>query len=91
MVTSIASAVKEFFDRLPMDAEFGCWDLKRAVARLYPQSEYTHGDTILRRLRENRYGKGYEIVCVNPNKSRYRKVKFAIKAKPKNPKSGKAK
>ena len=85
---SMSAAVRDVLELYPLDHEFGLWDLKRDVAKRYPPSRNNHGDTVSRRLREFRYGKGYEIVCVNPNKSRYRKIKFAIRAKPK---SGKAK
>jgi hypothetical protein len=75
----MSQAVREYFDKLPMDAEFGCYDLKREVLKSYPAYRFMLADTILRRLRENRYGKGYEIVCVKPNKSRYKKIKFTLK------------
>jgi hypothetical protein len=65
---SMSAAVRDVLEMYPMDHEFGCWDLKRDVAKRYPPSKNNHGDTVLRRLREFRYGKGYEIVCVNPNK-----------------------
>jgi len=44
-----------------------------------PAAEYTHADTISRRLREFRYGAGFEIVCINPHKSRYKKIPLVIK------------
>ncbi len=64
-----------------MDYEFGLWDLKKDVARRYPPSKNNHADTVSRRLREFRYGKGWEIICINPNKSRYKKVKFELNRK----------
>jgi hypothetical protein len=64
-----------------MGYEFGLWDLKMDVFRLYPPSDYTHGDTVSRRLREFCHGRGFEIICINPNKSRYKKVPLKIKGR----------
>jgi hypothetical protein len=36
---------------------------------------------VSRRLRESRHGDGFEIICINPNKSRYKKVKREPKRK----------
>jgi len=80
-ITSMSEAVRVLLERYPMNYEFGLWDLKRDVFRLYPPSEFTHADTVSRRLREFRYGRGFEIVCINPRKSRYKKVPFKIKGK----------
>lgn len=80
-VSSMSEAVRELFKKYPMDYEFGLWDLKRDVFKMYPPSKWTHGDTVSRRLREWRYGKGFEIKCINPAKSRYKKVKFILKGK----------
>jgi hypothetical protein len=44
-----------------MDYEFGLWNLKNDVFRLYPPSKNSHADTVSRRLREFHYGRGYEI------------------------------
>ena len=74
MAESMSGAVRECLERYPKNHEFGLWDLKRDVLRLYPQSKYNHADTVSRRLREARYGKGYQILCINPAKSRYKKV-----------------
>jgi len=71
---SMSEAVRMVLEKYPIGYEFGLWDLKRDVLRLYPESKYNHADTVSRRLREFRYGKGYEIKCINPNKSRYKKV-----------------
>jgi hypothetical protein len=77
----MSQAVRELLEKYPKGYEFGLWDLVKDVHRLYPPSEYFHGDTISRRLRENRYGAGYEIICIAPNKSRYKKIEFALKGK----------
>ena len=74
MAESMSGAVRECLERYPKNYEFGLWDLKHDVFRLYPKSKYTHADTVSRRLREARYGNGYQIVCINPAKSRYKKV-----------------
>ena len=74
--SSMSDAVRRLVDMYPMDYEFGLWDLKRDVQRLYPPSKYNHADTVSRRLREYRHGKDYEILCINPNRSRYKKVKL---------------
>jgi len=78
-ITSMSEAVRVLLEKYPMDYEFGLWDLKRDVFRLFPPSENNHGDTVSRRLREHRYGQGYQVLCVNPNKSRYKKVRFKLK------------
>lgn len=78
---SMSEAVRVSLDRYPMNHEFGLWDLKNDVTRLYPQSRYSHGDTVSRRLREFRHGKGFQIICINPAKSRYKKVKIEPKKK----------
>ncbi|MDR0447246.1 MAG: hypothetical protein LBH07_01105 [Treponema sp.] len=80
---SMSEAVRELLEKYPMDHEFGLWDLKRDVFRAYPPSKNNHADTVSRRLREFRYGKGFEIVCVVPNKSRYKKIALKIKGKTK--------
>ena len=79
--TSMSNAVFMALERYPIDYEFGLWDLKRDVFRLFPQSKYSHADTVSRRLREKRYGKGYQILCINPAQSRYKKVKVPPKRK----------
>jgi len=70
----MSEAVKGLLEKYPMNHEFGLWDLKKDVFEAYPPSKYNHADTVSRRLREFRYGKGYKIACVNPNKSRYQKI-----------------
>jgi hypothetical protein len=80
-VTSMSEAVRVLLEGYSMNYEFGLWDLKRDVFRLYPPSEFTHADTVSRRLREFRLGKGFEIICINPRKSRYKKVEFKLKRK----------
>jgi hypothetical protein len=73
-ILSMSKAVKVTLERYPKNHEFGLWDLKRDIFRLYPPSRRSHADTVSRRLREYRYGKGFQIICINPNKSRYKKV-----------------
>jgi len=80
-MNSMSEAVRVLLEKYPMNYEFGLWDLKRDVFRAYPPSEYTHADTISRRLREFRYGNGWEIICINSNKSRYKKIPLVIKGK----------
>jgi len=74
---SLSEAVRGCLNNYPINYEFGLWDLKHDVFRVYPPSKYTHGDTISRRLRENRYGENYYIICIKPTKSRYKKVEGA--------------
>jgi len=81
MASSMSAAVRELVDKYPMNYEFGLWDLKRDVLRLYPPSKFNHADTVSRRLREFRHGRGFDIICINPNKSRYKKVKHEPKRK----------
>jgi len=83
MLSSMSEAVRELVEKYPIGYEFGLWDLKKDVQRLYPPSKFNHADTVSRRLRERRHGKGYEIICINKNKSRYKKVEN-------KPKKGKA-
>jgi len=73
-ITSMSEAVREVLDHYPLEFEFGLWDLKRDVFRLYPPSKHFHADTVSRRLRENRHRKGYDIICIDPNRSRYLKA-----------------
>lgn len=61
MASSMSEAVRVLFDKYPMDYEFGLWNLKNDVFRLYPPSKNSHADTVSRRLREFHYGRGYEI------------------------------
>jgi len=58
---SMSEAVRVLLEQYPMGHEFGLWDLKRDVFKVYPPSKHTHADTISRRLRESRYGRGFEI------------------------------
>jgi hypothetical protein len=76
---SMSGAVRELLEKYPINFEFGLWDLKHDVFRAYPPSKYNHADTVSRRLREYRYGRGYEIICINPHKSRYKKVPLKVK------------
>jgi len=78
---SMSEAVRLVLEEYPMNFEFGLWSLKEAVFKAYPPSEFTHGDTISRRLRESRYGAGFEIVCIDPHKSRYKKIPLKIEKK----------
>ena len=80
-MNSMSEAVRVLLKKYPMNYEFGLWDLKKDVFRAYPSSKYTHADTISRRLREFRYGAGFEIICVDPRKSRYKKIPLKIKGR----------
>jgi hypothetical protein len=82
-MNSMSEAVRDLLEKYPMGYEFGLWDLKRDIFRLYPPSRKNHGDTVSRRLREFRYGRGFEIICINPNKSRYKKTPLKIKGREK--------
>jgi hypothetical protein len=86
---SMSGAVKYLLEKYPVNFEFGLWDLKKDVFRLYPPSRDSHADTVSRRLREYRHGKDYEIICINPCKSRYKKVKITrVKYRPPSKKGG---
>ncbi len=78
MSKSMSEAVRDVFDSYPMGHEFGLWDLKKDVAKRYPPAKKNHGDTISRRLREFRIRNGYEILCIDPSKARYKKVIFEL-------------
>lgn len=86
---NMSAAVRDVLEMYPLNHEFGLWDLKRDAAKRYPPSRNNHGDTVSRRLREFRYGAGWEILCIDPNKSKYKKVKFVLNRK-KEPKTKKA-
>ena len=66
---SMSEAVRGCLENYPMEHVFGLWDLKMAVFKAYPPSKNCHADTVSRRLREYRHGKGFDIICINPNKS----------------------
>jgi len=80
-MNSMSEAVRELLEKYPMHHEFGLWDLKRDVFKAYPPSKCNHADTVSRRLREFRYGRGFEIICIKPNKSRYKKIPLKIKGR----------
>jgi len=81
MTNSMSEAVRELLNKYPMNHEFGLWDLKRDVQRMYPPSKFNHADTVSRRLREFKHGENFDIICINPNKSRYKKVEWKPKKK----------
>ena len=83
-MNSMSETVRLLLEKYPMNFEFGLWDLKRDVFEAYPPSRANHADTVSRRLRESRYGAGFEIICINPNKARYKKVPLVIKGREKN-------
>ena len=84
MENTLSGAVRKAVERYPMGHEFGLWDLKKDVFRIFPGSKFMHADTVSRRLREVRHGKDYEILCIKPSQSRYKKV--AVKKKRKQQK-----
>jgi hypothetical protein len=77
-IKSMSEAVRVLLEEYPMGHTFGLWDLKQGVFELYPPSRANHADTVSRRLRESRYGAGFEIICVDPNKARYKKIPLKI-------------
>jgi len=78
---SMSEAVRGLLEKYPMNHEFGLWDLKKDLFRAYPPSRVNHADTVSRRLRESRYGRGFEIVCIDPHKSKYKKIPLVIEGK----------
>jgi hypothetical protein len=80
-MNSMSQAVRELLEKYPMNHEFTLWGLKKDLFKAYPLSKVNHADTVSRRLREFRYGNGWEIICIDPHKSRYKKVPFKIKGK----------
>jgi len=70
----MAAAVRELLRKYPGNYEFGLWDFKRDLEKIYPHCKRNHADTVSRRLREFRNGEHFTIKCINPNKSRYKKV-----------------
>jgi len=67
-------ATKEFLDKYPMQYEFSLHEHKKELFKKYPPLKNSHGETFTRRIRENRYGKGYGIICHKPAQSKYKKV-----------------
>jgi hypothetical protein len=84
--TSMSDAVHTLLQFYEIGYEFSLWDLKRDVHKMYPPSKRYHADTVSRRLREFRHGHDYDIICINPNKSRYKKVERKLKKKSGNEK-----
>ena len=84
MRQTLKGTVRKVVEGYQMNHEFGLWDLKRDVERIFPGAKYMHGDTVSRRLREVRHGKDYEILCIKPTMSRYKKVTNKVKANDKN-------
>ena len=77
-IGSLKAAVEYFVMKIPVGYEFTGWDLENEIHRLYPPSRNNLGRTKDRRMREFRHGKDfgldYEIVCINPAKSLYKKM-----------------
>jgi len=78
LITSMSSACRYFFDKLSMNYEFTGWDLRNEVRRLYPPCRNSFGDTVTRRLRENRLGNNYQIICIDAPKAKYKKIKLVL-------------
>ena len=73
-VTSMSEACRRYFEKLPMNWEFTGADLRREVRREYPPCQNSLGETFTRRLRGNRYGSNYQIICISAPRSLYKKV-----------------
>ena len=71
---SMSQAIRGCIENYPLETIFGLWDLKRDLFKAYPPSKNSHADTVSRRMREIRHGRDYDIICVEPNKSRYVKA-----------------
>ena len=76
--SSMSEAVRTALRNFPKDWEFSTQDLKHDCFRLYPPCRNSLGETFTRRLRNFRHGKDfgldYEIICIKPAKSRYKKM-----------------
>lgn len=69
---TITSTVLEVFDGLKVEEEFSGYDLKRWITRRNPACEYTYIETYLKILRAKRRE---QYICINHQKSIYRKIK----------------
>ena len=75
--SSIRAAVAAWVGRLPMNEEFSLKELERNVQRMYPEYKDKFGHTLDRRLREcreDKFGYDWYPVCIDRNKSLYRKM-----------------
>jgi len=75
MYRSMSEAARELLEKFPMDYEFTMGEFTAGVIRLYPKARFNLSHTIDRRLREFRHGRGFDIICIDPMKARYIKVK----------------
>jgi len=69
---SMTQVLIHVFDQLPDNIEFSGWQLKNMVVKAYPEARHIFPDTILRRLRHCRR---WQFIAIDPNKSKYRKIK----------------
>jgi len=79
MASSMSEAARELAEKYPMDCEFSGKEYINGVIRIYPKARHNFGHTIMRRLREFRHGKNFDIICIDKMRSRYKKVKPSIK------------
>jgi len=70
-INSIAEAVRQAVDKLPVGTEFFGNELKREVVKLYPKARCCYVDTCLRKLRMYRRK---QVRCKDITKSLYVKV-----------------
>ena len=78
MADSMSEAARELLEKFPMDYEFTMKEFENGVIRLCPKARFNLSHTIDRRLREYRHGKDYDIICIDPVKARYMKVKAGL-------------
>lgn len=69
-ITSICDAVGVVIDGMPVGKQFSGYDLKNAVARVYPDCENCYVDTVLRCARLKRRG---SFIVIDRHKSLYQK------------------
>jgi hypothetical protein len=74
----MSEAAFKLLEKYPIGHEFTMGEFTTDVIRLYPKARYNLSHTIDRRLREFRYGKTYDINCIDKVKSRYRKDKIDL-------------
>jgi len=76
---SMYGAAKKIINTYPIGYEFTMRQFVNDVIRLYPRAKYNLSHTIDRRLREFRHGIDFDINCINPLRSLYRKDKIDLK------------
>lgn len=68
---TIASAVRKVIDDMPVGTEFSGYELRERVLKIIPQANHAYVETFLKSIRKYRRR---QVVCINNNRSIYKKV-----------------